>query len=76
MMAAFQDFEMNAPRRHAEGCERVFHLCHEACGTAEVDVRLPWQADLIEHRLRQSTGAVEVDPERAPHVRWAFAASS
>src|SRR4029077_18537878 len=59
-LAAVADFGMNPLRRHAEGCERLFHVCHEACRAAEVGIRLSREADLVEDRLRQVTGSVEI----------------
>ena len=45
--------------RHAQGCERLFHVCYEASRPAEVDIRLSWDADLFEDRSRQVSGSVE-----------------
>ena len=38
-LAAVEDFRVNPLRRHAQGCERLFHIRHEASRPAEVDVR-------------------------------------
>src|SRR5437879_13833772 len=59
-LAAVEDFDVNPLRRHAQACEGHFHLCHEASRPAEVDIRLPWDTDLVENRLRQVTGSVEI----------------
>src|ERR1700745_2274887 len=59
-LAAVKNFDVNPLRRHAEGCERRFHLSHEASRPADIDIRLPWYADLVEDRLRQVTGSVEI----------------
>src|SRR3981081_4544205 len=50
---------MNPLRRHVQGCERLFHVCHEASRPAEVAIRLSRDADLVEDRSRQVTGSVE-----------------
>ena len=47
-------------RRYARGCERLFHVCHEASRPAEIDVRLSRDADLVEDRSRQVTNSVEI----------------
>src|SRR5947209_11698120 len=59
-LAAVEDFDVNPLRRHAQACEGHFHLCHEASRPAEVDIRLSWDADLVEDRSRQVTGSVEI----------------
>src|SRR5205814_557101 len=46
--------------RYAQGCERLFHVCHETHRPAEIDIRLLWDADLVEDRSRQVTGSVEI----------------
>src|SRR4029450_5583363 len=40
--------------------EHFLHLRHEGRRSAEVDISLPWQADLVEDRARQMTGGVEI----------------
>src|ERR1700731_3137964 len=59
-LAAVEDFDMNPFRRHVQGCERLFHVCHEASRPADVDLRFSWNADLVEDRSRQVTGSVEI----------------
>src|SRR5262249_19778066 len=59
-LAAVEELDVNALRRDAEGCERVLHICHESSRTAEVDMRLLRDADLVEDRSRQVTGSVEI----------------
>src|SRR5262249_30256306 len=44
-LAAVEQLDVNLLGRHAQGYERVFHLCHEASRPAEVDIRLSWEAD-------------------------------
>src|SRR4029079_17898659 len=58
--AAIKDFDVNPFRRHARGCERLLHVCHEAGRSAEKDIRLSRDADLVEDRSRQVTGSVEI----------------
>ena len=59
-LAAVEELDVNPLRRHAHGGERLFHLRHEASRPADVDVRVSWNADLVEDRSRQVTGRVEV----------------
>src|SRR5215472_5853682 len=59
-LAAVEDFDANPLRHQARGCERLFHVCHEASWPAEIDVRLSRDADLVEDRSRQVTGGVEI----------------
>src|SRR5262245_62470422 len=59
-LAAVEDFDVNPLGRHTEGCERLFHFCHEASRPAEVDIRFQWYADLVEDRSREVTGSVEI----------------
>src|SRR6516225_8101057 len=59
-LAAVEDFDVNLRRRYARGCERLFHICHEASRPAEIDVRLSRDADPIEDRSRQVTNGVEI----------------
>src|SRR4029077_18546058 len=59
-LAAIEDLDMNPLRRHVYGCERLLHVYHEASRPAEVDIRLAWDADLVEDRSRQVTGGVEI----------------
>src|SRR5580692_5530494 len=59
-LAAAEDLGENPPRRHAEGSQRLFHVCHEAVRSAEIDIRLPGDADLVERRSRQAAGRVEI----------------
>src|SRR4029077_7072863 len=55
-----EEFDVNPPRRHAHAEKRLFHVCHEAGGAAEVEIRLPWDADVVQDRSRQVTGTVEI----------------
>src|SRR6266567_5409227 len=59
-LAAVENLDVNPLRRHAQRCERLLHVCHETSWPAEVDFCIWWDADLIEDRLRQMTGSVEV----------------
>src|SRR5262245_27060271 len=59
-LATVEDFDVNPLGRHTEGCERLFHFCHEASRPAEVDIRFQWYADLVEDRSREVTGSVEI----------------
>jgi hypothetical protein len=59
-LAAVEDFDVNPLRRHAQGCERRFYVCHEASRPTEVDSRPSGDADLVEDRSRQVTGSVEI----------------
>src|SRR5262249_15758289 len=59
-LAAVEEFDVNPLRRHTQGCERLFHICHEAGRPAEIDIRFPWDADFVEDRSRQMTGGVEI----------------
>src|SRR5262249_37297676 len=59
-LAAVEEFDVNPLRRHTQGCERLFHIRHEAGRPAEIDIRFPWDADLVEDRSRQVTGSVEI----------------
>src|SRR5262245_28467012 len=68
-LAAVEEFDVNTLRRHAQGCERLFHIRHEASRPAEIDVRFPWDADLVEDRLRQMTGGVEILAHLVARVR-------
>ncbi len=68
-LAAVKDFDVNPFGRHAEGCERLFHVCHEASRPAEVDIRLWWDADLVEDRSRQVTGSIEILSHLVARVR-------
>jgi len=46
--------------RDTEHRKDRFHVCHEAGRPAEVNVRLSWNAGLVEHRSRNATGTVEI----------------
>src|SRR5262245_61251791 len=59
-LAAVKEFDVNPLGSYARGYERRFHLCHEASRSAEVDIRLSWEPDHVEDRLRQVTGSVEI----------------
>src|SRR5438876_6314901 len=59
-LAAVENFDVNLLRRHAHSRECLFHVCHEPSRPAEVDIRISWDADLIENRSRQVTASVEV----------------
>ena len=59
-LTAVEDFDVNLLRLHAQLCERLFHLRHEASRPAEVDIRLSWDADVVEDRAREVTGSVEI----------------
>src|SRR5262249_32510612 len=59
-LAAVEDFDLDSPRRHAQGCERLSHLCHETSRPAEVDIGLLWDAELVEDRPRQVPDGVEI----------------
>ena len=63
--------DVNPLRRYARGCERLFHVCHEASWPAEIDVRLSRDADLVEDRSRQVTGGVEILAHLVVRVRLA-----
>src|SRR5262249_5704167 len=68
-LATVEDLEVNPLRCYAQGCERLFHVCHEAVGSAEVDIRLSRDADLVQHRSRQVTGSVEIVPHPVARAR-------
>jgi hypothetical protein len=55
-----EDFDVNPLRRHAQGCERLFHVCLETSRPAKVDIRISWEAHPVEYRSRQVTGSVEI----------------
>src|SRR5262249_12934342 len=59
-LTAVEDFDVNPLRRHTEGRERFFHVCHEASRPAEVNIRVSWNAGLVEDRSRQVTRTVEI----------------
>src|SRR5262245_61188318 len=59
-LAAFEEFEVNPFRRHAEARERVFHVRHEARRPADVDIGVSRKADLVEGRPREMPGGVEI----------------
>src|SRR5262249_49469952 len=59
-LAAIEDFDVNPLRRHAQSHEHFFHVCHKASRPAEIDIRLSWEADLIEHSSRQMASCVEI----------------
>jgi len=61
-----EDFDMNPLRRHVQGRERIFHVCHEAIWAAEIDIRLSRDADLLQDRSRQVTGRLEI----LAHLIW------
>src|SRR5437016_4822549 len=54
-LAAVEELNVNPLRRHADGCERLFHVRHEPSRPAEVDFCVSWYADLVEDRSRQVT---------------------
>src|SRR5215470_13049263 len=58
--AAIEKLDVNPLRRHAKGCERFFHVRHEARRPAEVDICLWWDTDLVKNRARQVTACVEI----------------
>src|SRR5260370_23319934 len=72
-LAAVEDFDMNPLRRHVQGCERLFNVCHEASRPAEVDIRLSRDADLVEDRSRQVTGSVKILAHLVARARPAVA---
>src|SRR5882724_7646177 len=72
-LAAVEHFDLNPLRLHTQGCERLFHLGHEASRPAEVHIRVSWDADLIEDRPRQVTGSVEILTQLVPRARPAVA---
>src|SRR6266850_5607870 len=72
-LAAVEHFDVNPLRRHTQGCERLFHLGHEASRPAEVYIRVSWDADLIEDRPRQVSRSVETLTELVPRGRPAVA---
>src|SRR5262252_8746300 len=59
-LAAVEDFDVNPFWRNAESRERCLHIRHEAIRSAKVNVRLSWNSDFFENRLRQMTGKVEI----------------
>src|SRR5436309_14008256 len=63
---------MNPLRRDAKCCERLFHLCHEAIRSADVDIRLWWKADFIEYRSRQVTNRIKTIAHRVARGRPAI----
>src|SRR5260221_9606493 len=72
-LAAVEDFDLTPLRRHVQGCERLFHVCHEASQPAEVDVRFSRDADFVEDRSRQVTGSVEILADLVARARPAVA---
>src|SRR5215471_123027 len=68
-LAAVEDFDVDVLARHAEGCERLLHLRHEATRPAKVNVGLPGDADLVEDRSRQVAGRVEILADPVARVR-------
>src|SRR5262249_47459348 len=59
-LAADKELDVNPFRRDAQGCEGLFHVCHEVSRPAEVDIRFSWHADLAQDQPRQVTGSVEI----------------
>ena len=59
-LAAVEDLDVNTLGRDAEGRQGRFHVGHEASRSAEVDVRLWWNAGLAENRSRKVTRTVEM----------------
>src|SRR5262245_37529254 len=59
-LAPVKDLDMNPFRRYAEGRKGRSHVSHEASRPAKVDLRLSWNASLVEHRSRQVTRSVEI----------------
>ena len=49
-LAAVEQFDVNAFRRHAHSRQRRFHVSHEASRSTEIDIRLGRDADLFEDR--------------------------
>jgi len=72
-LAAVEDFGMNLLRRHTQLRKRLFHVRHEACRSAEIDVRLPGDTRRIEHRLRHMTRRVEMLTHLVARIRGAIA---
>src|SRR6185436_6131881 len=67
-LASVEELDVNALRRHAHGCEHLFHLCHEPGRPAEVHVCVSWDADLVEDRPRHVTGRVEILTQLVPRA--------
>src|SRR5262245_49725140 len=72
-LTAVEEFNVNLLRRHAHGCERLFHVCHEPSRPAEVDFCVSWYADLVEDRPRQVTCCVEILTHLVEQARLAVA---
>src|SRR6516162_7446226 len=72
-LATVENFDMNPLRRHIQGSERLFHVCHEASRPAEVDIRAWRDADFVEDRSRQVTGCVEIVAHLVVRARPAVA---
>jgi hypothetical protein len=51
---------VNLLRLRAQNCERLFHLCLEASGPADVDLGVWRDAGFVENRSREVTGSVEI----------------
>src|SRR5262245_47105545 len=68
-LAAAEDFDVNPLRRHAQSGHRFFHVRHKASRPAEIDIRLPWEADLFEDGSRQMACSVEIFTDVVARVR-------
>ena len=59
-LTAVEKFDVNLLWRHADRGQRLFHVGHECCRSADVDIRLAREADRIEDRSRQPAGGIEI----------------
>src|SRR5262249_45749808 len=59
-LAAVKEFDVNPLGSYARGCERRFHVRHEARRSAEGDIRLSWELDKLKDGWRKVTGSVEI----------------
>ena len=59
-LAAVEHFDVDPLRRQAHRGERLLHVCHEASRSAEVDICLCWDVDVLEDRPREVARGVEI----------------
>src|SRR6476659_2453260 len=59
-LAAVEEFDVYPLWRHAQGGERLLHVSHEPRRPADVDIRVSWHTDRIEHRSRAVPGRLEI----------------
>ena len=59
-LAAVEDLDVNALRRHTQGRERLSHVRHESGWPTKVDIRISWQSEFNENRLGEATRRVEI----------------